>query len=82
MKTIMVLQRGWVVVGDVVIDDETKVRLENASIIRRWGTISGLGQLALQGPQSRTILDPCGVVEAHPLAIMLRIPCEAENWPN
>ncbi len=80
MKTILVLQRGWVVVGDLTTEDASKVRLENASVIRRWGTTKGLGQLALEGPQKATELDPCGVVETHPLAIVLRIPCEASKW--
>ena len=80
MKTILVLQRGWVVVGDLVDDSETKVTLNNASVVRRWGTKKGLGELALQGPQPSTILDPCGVVEAHPQAIVLRMPCGPTAW--
>lgn len=80
MKTILVLQRGWVVVGDLTSEDDSKVHLDNASVIRRWGTSKGLGELALEGPKHGTVLDPCGVVEAHPLAIVLRIPCEASKW--
>lgn len=80
MKTILILQRGWVVVGDLTEDSAEKVRLENASVIRRWGTTKGIGELALGGPQKSTVLDPCGVVEAHPQAIVLRIPCEAAKW--
>lgn len=79
MKTILVLQRGWVVVGDLSETAE-KVTLTNASVIRRWGTTKGLGQLALEGPQRETVLDACGSVEAHPLAIVLRVPCEASKW--
>lgn len=79
MKTILVLQRGWVVVGDLS-ESPDKVTLSNASVVRRWGTTQGLGQLALEGPQKQTILDPCGIVEAHPLAIVMRIRCEAAKW--
>src|SRR3990167_11428151 len=75
VKTILVLQRGWVVVGDLVEDTDSKVRLDNASVIRRWGTTKGIGQLALEGPQKATVLDPCGVVEAHPQTIVMWIPC-------
>jgi hypothetical protein len=82
MKTILVLQRGWVVVGDIVEDNDMRVRLEQASVIRRWGTTKGLGQLALSGPQSATVLDACGAVEAHPQTIVLRIPCVEESWPK
>ena len=80
--TIVVLQRGWVVVGNLVEDTDSKVRLENASVIRRWGTTKGLGQLALEGPQKTTALDACGVVEAHPASIVLRLPCEESAWPS
>ena len=80
-QTILVLQRGWVVVGHLAQDDETKVVLENASVIRQWGTTKGLGQLALEGPTTQTQLDPCGFVETHPAAIILRMPCsEAGKW--
>lgn len=80
MKVVLVLQRGWVVVGDLSSETPEKVTLTNASVIRRWGTTKGLGQLALEGPQQATVLDPCGVVETHPLAIVLRMPCEASVW--
>ena len=80
MKLILVLQRGWVVVGNLAEETEAKVRLTEAFIIRRWGTTGGLPQLAREGRQSDTILDgPCSV-EAHPLAIVLRIPCEDSKW--
>ena len=79
-KVVLVLQRGWVVVGDLAEETESAVRLTNASVIRRWGTTKGLGQLALEGPQANTILDACGTVEAHPLAILFRLPCEASLW--
>lgn len=80
MKTILVLQRGWIAVGDLTDENEQRVKLTGASIIRRWGTTKGLGQLALEGPQSGTVLDACGSVEVHPLAIVLRLPCEAAKW--
>ena len=73
------LQRGWVVVGHLVQDDAEKVRLEGASVIRQWGTTRGLGQLALEGPTKQTQLDPCGFVETHPVAIVLRMPCSSEG---
>jgi hypothetical protein len=81
-KYILILQRGWVVVGDLAYDGPDMVRLANASVIRKWGTTKGLGQLALEGPLPGTVLDLCGSVEAHPLAIVARIPCEARKWVN
>ena len=80
MKTILVLQRGWVVVGDLAEDTPDRVKLTNASVIRQWGTTKGIGELALQGPRQGTVLDPCGEVETHPLTILFRIPCEVAKW--
>lgn len=77
---ILVLQRGWVVVGWITEETESKVVLKDASVIRAWGTTKGLGELALCGPLTNTKLDPCGAVEAHPLGIVLRMPCDASKW--
>jgi hypothetical protein len=75
----VVLQRGWVVVGRVErIGAETVVR--DAHVIRRWGTSKGLGQLALEGPQSATILDAAGTVRAHELAVVLTLDCDVKIW--
>lgn len=58
---IVIADRGWVFVGEASRTGDT-LHLRNASVIRRWGTTSGLGQLALHGPQKDTVLDPCGYV--------------------
>ena len=69
---IVVLQRGWVVIGHLAIDGDD-VTVSNASVIRRWGTTKGLGQIALEGLQSDTVLDPCGTVRAHRLAVVMTL---------
>ena len=94
-KQIVVLQRGWVVVGDVetpepVTSDtegfvaldslSSEVVITDASVIRRWGTNAGIGQLALEGPQSRTVLDKVGTVRVHELAIVLSIDVDEKAW--
>ena len=76
---IVVLQRGWVVVGRVRRDG-TEVIIDDASVVRRWGTTSGLGQLAASGPQESTVLDPAGRVTAHELAVVLMIDCDEQAW--
>lgn len=78
-KHIVILQRGWVVVGDVSQSGST-VTVENASVIRSWGTTKGVGQLALEGPQNSTKLDPCGTVKTHELAIIATMKCEVSKW--
>ena len=80
-KQIIVGQRGWVFIGDVRQDGD-QVVIENAQNIRRWGTTTGLGQLALEGPQPNTVLDPAGTVMIHQLGIVARFKVDAEKWQN
>ena len=61
-RYIVIGNRGNVVVGDLIIRGSTGY-LSNASVIRRWGTTKGLGQLALEGKQASTVLDECGDFE-------------------
>lgn len=78
---IVVLQRGWVVIGQYSEDGEYSV-LENAAVIRRWGTTKGLGELALEGKQAETKLDKCGTVRFHKLTSVMLIDCVSEKWDN
>lgn len=77
-RQIVVLQRGWIVVGDVS-KDGPMLRITDASVIRRWGTQRGLGQLAQTGPTKDTILDPCGTVEAHEMTVIMSIEVAKTN---
>ena len=76
---IVILQRGWVVVGDVSADGD-EVTVSRASVVRRWGTTKGLGEIAASGPTSATVLDPVGVVRVHRLSIVASIDCEVSQW--
>ena len=77
-KQIVVLQRGWVVIGDVhEVGDE--LTITDASVIRVWGTTKGLGELR-DGPTAGTKLDPAGTVRALRLAVVLRIDVDAAKW--
>ena len=76
---IVILQRGWVMVGHYTQDGQN-CQLTNASTIRQWGTTRGLGQLAAEGPTSKTVLDPCGTVRCHELTIVATIDCDATKW--
>ena len=76
---IVVVDRGYVYVGDVVSDD-TYTIITNAQNVRRWGTSRGLGELALEGPKSETILDQVGTVRIPARAIISIIDTEAAKW--
>lgn len=79
MKKILVLQRGWVAVGDYS-ESGDQVTLEDASIVRRWGTTTGLGELASKGPRPNTILDAAGTLRVHKLGIVFALDCDAAAW--
>jgi hypothetical protein len=76
---IVVLDRGFVYVGNVVHDGEWCV-IENARNIRYWGTKAGLGELAENGPQEKTILDKVGTVRAPARAVISLIDTEEKIW--
>ena len=75
---IVVLQRGWVYIGNFSKEAGECV-LKNASCIRRWGTSKGLGEL-VKGPLSNTVLDAAGTVRFHELAVVNMIDVDAESW--
>lgn len=75
---IVVLQRGWVVIGRYS-EDGDRVLLTDAHVIERWGTTEGLGQL-VNGPTSDTRLRWCGTVEAHRLGVVLTILAKEDSW--
>ena len=74
---IVIGNRGNIVVGDLTISGDM-CSMKNASVIRRWGTTNGLGQLALEGSTKDTILDPCGDFEFHILTTCGLIPVESD----
>jgi hypothetical protein len=77
---IVVADRGFVYVGDVTSDDQFCV-VDNAKNVRKWGTTKGLGQLALEGPTSDTVLDAVGTVRIPARAVISIIDSEAAKWP-
>ena len=76
---IVVLDRGFVYVGDCDISGDWCV-ISNARNIRVWGTKRGLGQLATEGPQKDTVLDPVGTVRAPMRAVISVLDTEVSKW--
>lgn len=76
---IVVLQRGWVMIGRWSQDGDM-CELENAYVIRTWGTTKGLGELALDGKQDNTKLDKAGHVQFHILTVIAQIDCVEAKW--
>lgn len=76
MQIIVVATAGWVFVGEPLSGaPEGVTALENASVIRRWGTDKGIGQLCLTGPTKETILDRVGRVDVptHSVVAVLHV---------
>jgi hypothetical protein len=77
---IVVLQRGWVMVGRFE-KNGSECKLHNASVIRNWGTTKGLGEIAGSGPTSSTKIDATnGLVEFDYLTVVATISCSKEAW--
>ena len=76
---IVILDRGFVYVGDVATEGDWLV-IRNAKNVRRWGTTKGLGELAKSGPLTNTLLDPAGTVRAPLRAVIGLVECEASSW--
>ncbi len=72
-QAIVVLDRGFVYVGDVTREGDM-LAIANAKNIRVWGTSKGLGEL-VKGPTTKTVLDAVGTVQAPFRAVITVIPC-------
>lgn len=77
---IVVLQRGWVVVGKYsqVGHDCT---LTGASVIRVWGTKNGLPELVSGPIDGKTVLDKSPTpIRFHELTVVLSMDCVEDAW--
>lgn len=77
---IVVLQRGWVVVGEYVARGPNHMGVTRPYVIRRWGTNKGLGQLAQHGPRSSTKLDPALPMQWHLYAEVAVMDVNNDVW--
>ena|SRR3990167_3029246 len=77
---IVVLQRGWIAVGRYS-QDGYNCKLDDASIIRNWGTTKGLPQL-IDGPlEGKTVLDKSSTaIRFHEMTVVLTLDCKEEGW--
>jgi len=76
---IVILQRGWVGIGRFT-QIGSQCTLTNAATIRIWGTTKGLGEIAVGGPTSKTILDECPTIRFHELTTVATIDCVESKW--
>jgi hypothetical protein len=79
---IVILQRGWVMVGRFERKGND-CKLFSSFTIRRWGTTNGLGELANEGMKADTVLDKnYGIIEFDYLTVIATIDCQESKWKN
>ena len=79
---IIILQRGWIMVGRFERNG-SDCKLHNASVIRSWGTTKGIGEIAGGGPNINTKLDKTnGVVNFDYLTVVATVDCNNEKWKS
>jgi hypothetical protein len=76
---ICVLERGWVMIGQLEKDGDEYL-LINGSVIRRWGTTQGLGELASKGPLPETKLEKISLVRFNKSQLIFTISCDESKW--
>lgn len=80
-RQIVILQRGWVMVGKMKKTGHQCV-LEDAAVIRRWGTTNGLPELADCGPLSETKLEKTKMpVRFHYMTVIATLECSSK-WKD
>ena len=75
---IVVVDNGFVFCGECLFDDETLV-INKVKQLRQWGTTKGLGEL-VNGPTSKTVIDPIPSIAVPRARIVFTIPVNASKW--
>jgi hypothetical protein len=78
---IVIADRGFVWVGETIRFGE-RVYVNNGFNIREWGTQKGLGELAIDGPKSETVLDYVPSVMVPFKSVIGVIPANRSHWDN
>lgn len=78
-KSIAILERGFVFIGDVTTDDRW-IRISGARSLIRWGTTKHLAQLANDGPQPNTKLGDAADVKAPLGSLIAILPVDTAKW--
>lgn len=76
---IVVVDNGFVYVGNVSFDSGLAV-CSNGFNVRKAGTTNGYGQLATQGPQRDSELDPCPIVLVPLNRVVHYLRCDNSKW--
>ena len=75
-NTIVVIESGWIMVGESTNPSTQTTLLKNASVVRRWNNGKGIGGLAKEENKDEYTLDEVGTVLIQTSKILFEIPCE------
>lgn len=75
-NTIVVIESGWIMVGEMTNPSTQTTLLKNASVVRKWNNGKGIGGLAKAENKHEYTLDPVGSVSIQTSKILFEIPCE------
>lgn len=75
-NTIVVIESGWIMVGEMTNPSTQTTLLKNASVVRRWSNGKGIGGLTKAENKHEYTLDPVGSVSIQTSKILFEIPCE------
>lgn len=75
-NTIVVIESGWIMVGEMTNPSTQTTLLKNASVVRRWDNGKGIGGLAKAENKHEYTLDFVGSVSIQTSKILFEIPCE------
>lgn len=79
---LVIVASGWVFAGRLLDHNEQCVVLEDAAVVRYWGTDRGIGQLRA-GPRPETRCDPVGepvLIRSNVLAVIRVTSAGAPRW--
>jgi len=77
------INHGWMFVGQLVGEDDTRIWLDHSATLRRWGTTDGIGQI-VPGPTTETMLDAIPVRHTiYKSSLLFVLPLDAsDEWRN
>lgn len=70
----MVLDYGWIIEGMVASRNGGTIRMEDASVVRKWTNGRGIGAIADPKHKGEYTLDPIGNVSIYESRVLFEIP--------
>ena len=76
MNTCFVCEYGWIIIGHETDRNDKCVKIDSASIVRKWMNGKGIGGIAKAENKGEYILDAIGNVAIRLNKVIFEIPCE------